>query len=35
MSIRKGDKVSKIRIKLGYIDDLKKTLNVDDSVKYF
>ena len=35
MSVRKGDKVSKIRIKLGYIDDLKKTLNVDDPVKYF
>ena len=35
MSVRNGDKVSKIRIKLGYIDDLKKILNVDDPVKYY
>ncbi len=28
MSVRKGDKVSKIRIKLGYIDDLKKLLTL-------
>lgn len=34
-SVRKNGKVGKIRIKLGYIENLKKELGVDDPLKYY